>query len=56
MAKEKRPTKLDWVDRFRELGWAVDARETVALAERMEEGAHEEWFVKGVLVLSPSRE
>jgi hypothetical protein len=46
--------RIDWIRRFHELGWVVDADATQHLVGYMKQGLHMGWFVANALVFIPA--
>jgi hypothetical protein len=47
--------RIDWIRRFHELGWVVDADATQHLLTFMKRGLHMGWFVANAMVLVPAK-
>ena len=47
--------RIDWIRRFHELGWVVDADATQHLVTFMKQGVHMGWFTANAMVLVPAK-
>jgi hypothetical protein len=47
--------RIDWIRRFHELGWVVDADATQHLLTFMKKGVHMGWFAANAMVLVPAK-